>query len=197
MRVRTTFLLLGFLAAAPLAAQEPPRGEPQGAERRGPLPGRLLGPLMGPAFDYAPSRLIARREALGLTPEQVQRLESLAQEVRRARGLADSTARARRQRIEQIWREATPDASRLRTEVEAVMQAWQRAALTALTAAAEAKAVLTPEQRGRVSGWADARRGLVERRWHRIERIRERRLPRGLVPPRRPGLLWRRLQLTP
>jgi Spy/CpxP family protein refolding chaperone len=146
--------------------------------------------LGGPAFDYSPDRLIARREALGLTPEQVQRLEALAQEVRRAREAADSVARTRGSQIEQLWREGAPNVDQLRSQAEAILQARQRAQIAALAAAAEAKALLTAEQRGRVAGWADMRWGSMKRWMGRMERMwEERTRPGAPAFRRRPGRL--------
>ncbi|GIW52170.1 MAG: hypothetical protein KatS3mg081_1525 [Gemmatimonadales bacterium] len=183
--VRIGLTLAALAGAAPLAGQQPPQERP-GPERVRVMMERMAQRLGGPAFDYSPERLIARREALGLTPEQVQRLESLAQEVRRAREAADSVARARGPQVEQLWREAAPNVDQLRSQAEAILQARQRAEIAALAAAAQAKALLTAEQRGRVAGWADVRRGLMERRMRGMERMREHMRPRAPAPWRRP-----------
>jgi Spy/CpxP family protein refolding chaperone len=183
--VGIALLAAGLAVATPLAGQEPAQERPAPARMR--LMLERVGRLGGPAFDYSPDRLIARREALGLTPEQVQRLESLAQEVRRAREAADSIARARGPQMEQLWREAAPNVDQLRAQAEAILQARQRAAIAALAAAAQAKALLTPEQRGRVAGWADMRRGFLEGRRDRMERMRE-HMRRWAPAPWRPRL---------
>lgn len=183
--VGIALLAAGLAVATPLAGQEPAQERPAPARMR--LMLERVGRLGGPAFDYSPDRLIARREALGLTPEQVQRLESLAQEVRRAREAADSIARARGPQMEQLWREAAPNVDQLRAQAEAILQARQRAAIAAMAAAAQAKALLTPEQRGRVAGWADMRRGFLEGRRDRMERMRE-HMRRWAPAPWRPRL---------
>lgn len=159
MRAVGVVLTLATLTgAAPLVGQQPEQERPR-PERARMMAERFALPLGAPSFAYNPGRLIARREALRLTAEQVQRLESLAQEVRKAREAADSIVRARRSQMVQLWSEEAPNVDRLRAEAEAVLQARQRAEIAALTAAAQAKALLTPEQRGRVAGWADVRRG--------------------------------------
>ncbi len=184
MRVVGILLALATLTGVvPLVGQEPEQERPR-ARRHHIMPERIGLGLGAPFFEYHPNRLIARREALGLTPEQVQRLESLAQEVRRAREAADSIAQARRPQLQQLWREAAPNVEQLRSQAEAILQARQRAAIAALTAAAQAKALLTPEQRGRVAGWADMRRGFMG--WW-MGRMPERMRLRPLAP-------WRRLR---
>jgi Spy/CpxP family protein refolding chaperone len=124
-------------------------------------PGGMLpmdAPWVAEVGMFQPDRLIDRREALGLAPDQVSRLESLAQEVRQARDRADTNARAQRQRLRDLWNSATPDVAQLRAAAQAAMQTRQAAALARLEAAARAKTILTPEQRGRVAGWADGAR---------------------------------------
>jgi Spy/CpxP family protein refolding chaperone len=177
--------ILALLSTGTILSQEPPRpvGPPQGppAETRGAR--RFMGPMSEPGFAVAvvfqPSRLIDRREMLGLTPDQVARLEALAQEVRQARERADTTARAQHQRLRELWNAPTPDPAQIRSAAQAAMQTRQAAALAALEAAAKARAVLTPEQRGRVAGWADGAR-------MRMDRWRSGRAPgiRPMIPMR-------------
>ncbi|MBI3982760.1 MAG: Spy/CpxP family protein refolding chaperone [Gemmatimonadetes bacterium] len=137
---------------------------------------------------FQPARLIDRREVLALTPDQVSRLEALAQEARQARERADTTARTQNQRLRELWNAPTPDVAQLRSLAQAAMQARQAAALASLEAAAKAKAILTPEQRGRVAGWADAARMRMQQPM-RPGRPGMRRGPgMGRMPRMRPGL---------
>jgi len=150
------------LAAAPLAAQQPPQPQPpqqpMGGMRQdmGAMMGMRGGMLMG--MGYAPQRLVDRREALGLTPDQVSRLETLAQQAKQARDKADSLAKGHQDALADLWKQDAPDVNQIRTHAQAQMQAMESAHLAQLVAAAQAKAVLTPEQRGRVAGWNDAAR---------------------------------------
>ncbi len=186
MRAVGIVLMLATLrGAVPLVGQQAGQEQPR-RERVRMMAERLPLRIAAPSFAYDPDRLIARREALGLTPEQVQRLESLAQEVRKARGAADSIVRARRSELEQLWREEAPNVDQLRAQAEAILQARHRAQIAALTAAAQAKALLTPEQRGRVAGWADARRGFMERWMGGMRRMPARMRLHAPAP-------WRRL----
>jgi Spy/CpxP family protein refolding chaperone len=132
---------------------------------------------------YAPQRLIDRRDALGLTPEQVGRLEALAQEAAQARDAAASARETRRAQLDELWKADQPDAQALAGHMRAVMASQQEAQLAAVTAAARAKAVLTAEQRGRVAGWADAGRALRRAAMARPGRPRMRR-----DVPRRDGV---------
>lgn len=151
------------LAASPLAAQQqppqppPPQPPPGGmGPRMGGMMGMGGGMLMG--MGYAPQRLVDRREALGLTPDQVSRLEALAQQSKQARDKADSLGKSHGDALADLWKQDAPDVNQVRTHAQAQMQAMESAHLAQLVAAAQAKAVLTPEQRGRVAGWNDAAR---------------------------------------
>src|SRR2546425_3909172 len=140
-------------APAPPAPRQGPGGPPlggEGMERRG-LPGFPLG-------TFSPTMLLERREALGLSADQVTRLSTLENEARQAREKAETDAKPHREELEKVWQQPAPDPAQIRTHFQAMTQAMQPAQLSALTTAAQAKAVLTPEQRGRVQGWADARR---------------------------------------
>jgi Spy/CpxP family protein refolding chaperone len=117
---------------------------------------------------YAPERLVDRRDVLDLTPEQVARLEPLAQEARAAREQADTTARTHEQQLRSLWEADAPDVRAIETHLQAAHAARLGGQLAAARAAARAKAILTPEQRGRVAGWRDsarltARRGMSPR----------------------------------
>ena len=137
---------------APAPRQGPP-GPPPGGERM-----ERMGPVGFGLGMFSATMLLERREALGLTADQVTRLSNLENELRQAREKAQTDAKPHREELEKLMQQATPDPIQLRTHAQALMAAMQGAALTALTTGAQAKAVLTPEQRGRVQGWADARR---------------------------------------
>jgi Spy/CpxP family protein refolding chaperone len=160
MRRLTALLFAGALAAPlSLTAQDTAPVRP-GAPPRMRLQEHRVGPLgMGPAGGvFAPRMLINRRERLELTDEQVKQLEALSAEVTQAGDKADVDARPHQEKLTELWKADQPDAAALQAEMRAMMQARQTAALTATAAAAKAKGLLTAEQRGRVEGWADARR---------------------------------------
>lgn len=152
-------LALAMLVGPVAAQQTQPPAQPR-------QPGRMgLGPwgpgAWGPGLQagvYAPQHLVNRREALGLTAEQVSRLEALAQEAKQATDNAQAEAKTHWDQLAELWKQATPEVNQVRTQAQAAMQAMQGARVAHLVAAAQARAVLTAEQRGRVAGWADAAR---------------------------------------
>lgn len=170
MKTRAATLGLALALAGTLAAQQPPaQPQPQGAQpgaqagTMAPRGARGMAPFMGMGMGmgmgmYAPDRLVNRRDVLGLTPDQVSRLEALAQDVKQARDKAQADAKPHWDQLAELWKQATPDVAQVKQHAQAAMQAMEAAHLAQLTAAAQAKAVLTPEQRGRVAGWADAAR---------------------------------------
>lgn len=193
MKITTGRLALALaLAAAPLAAQQPPQPPQPPPGGMGPRMGAMMGMgggmLMG--MGYAPQRLVDRREALGLTPDQVSRLEALAQQAKQARDKADSLAKGHQDALADLWKQDAPDVNQIRAHAQAEMQARESAHLAQLVAAAQAKAVLTPEQRGRVAGWQDANRMRMRQMMDRRDRVGgmgRMRTP-GTMRMRRPGM---------
>ncbi len=170
MRTRTGMLALALaLAAGALGAQQPPQPPQQPASPAAPRP--RMGAMMGMGIGmggYAPQRLVDRREVLALTPDQVSRLEALAQEAKQAGDKAEAEAKTHWDQLAELWKQPTPDVNQVRTHAQAAMQAMQDARVAQLVAAAQAKAVLTAEQRGRVAGWADAGRMRMRERMDRM-----------------------------
>jgi Spy/CpxP family protein refolding chaperone len=205
MKTRIATLGLVLALAGTLAAQQPPAQQPQ-AQGAPPGQGRMMGPrgaMRGPggAFPftrrgmgmgmgmYAPDRLVNRREVLGLTPDQVSRLDALAQDAKQARDQAQAASKPHWDQLAELWKQPTPDVAQIKTHAQAAMQAMEAARLAQLTDAAQAKAVLTPEQRGRVEGWADAAR-LRMNRGMRMNGGTRPGMPgrmRGRMSPRAPG----------
>jgi Spy/CpxP family protein refolding chaperone len=160
------------LVAGPVMAQQPQPAQPRQAPGAG--AGLRAQGAMGPGLrvgGYAPQNLVNRREALALTPEQVARLETLAQDAKQAGEKAQAEAQTHWDQLAELWKQPAPDVNQVRAHAQAAMQAMQGARLTHLVTAAQAKAVLTPEQRGRVAGWADAGRARMQRRMDRPGRV--------------------------
>ena len=174
MKTEAAVLGLALALAGSLAAQQPSAQPPQAqgaqpaqagtaAPWRGMRGPRGMSPFMGRGLGlgvglYAPDRLMNRRDVLALTPDQVSRLDALAQEAKQARDKAQADAKPQWDQLVDLWKQPTPDIAQIKQHAQAAMQAMEAAHLAQLTAAAQAKAVLTPEQRGRVAGWADAMR---------------------------------------
>jgi hypothetical protein len=148
------FAVATLLAAAPLAAQHPamPRhpmtGDPMGMQE-------LMGPTMKVML-YMPQHLLARQEALGLTPDQVGRLTSLRDASQAAQDAAMSDAKAHLQALGQAADAPTPDTSALKIHFQAAHAAMGQAHWLSLAAAVQAKAALNDAQRTKVTVWADS-----------------------------------------
>lgn len=190
----TAAVLAGPLCGPGLVAQEPQeRPECTGeCARREAMRQRMqeMRQRMGERRDpmrrvaaFAPPHLLERREALGLSTEQVTRLEALAQDIKAAQEQAETEAATHREQLMAAWQQGEPDPGIVRQHAQAMMRAHQEAHLRRLEAAAGAKGLLTAEQRGRVAGWLDARQ-LRRDRMHRRPGGRPQRGRRGSRRPR-------------
>jgi Spy/CpxP family protein refolding chaperone len=144
----------------PAGARQPGQPEGRGGERAE-GPGRMErreGPAGFRMMPFSPTALLDRREVLNLTADQVTKLSGLENDFKAAREKSEADAKPHREELEKLMQQTTPDVTQLRTHAQAMMQAEQTARLAGLMASVQAKAILNPEQRGRVQGWADARR---------------------------------------
>jgi len=147
-------LVLMALVAAPLAAQQP------GMMGQGMMPQmmqmqEMMGPMMrGMAF--APNHLLMRKDALGLSAQQVARLTAIRDAAKTAHDAAHADAKTHMDALAQAMQAAAPDTGAVKLHFQAAHAAMGKAHWLMLAAAAQAKAVLTDEQRGRVNGWVDA-----------------------------------------
>jgi Heavy-metal resistance len=143
----TSMLLAVALAASPLAAQQ------LGGE--GSMM-RDLGPAMMKMMLYTPQHLLARKEALGLTPDQVTRLTALRDAVKTAHEAAEAEARAHLKELDQAADAPQPDTVALKTHFQAAHAAMGRVHWVALAAAVQARSVLNDAQRQKLAVWADS-----------------------------------------
>ena len=154
MMARISVLGLAALLAAPLVAQEP------GAMGQGTMHAmmqEMMAPMMrGMAF--APDHLLARKDALGLSAQQMARLTAIRDASKAAHDAAHADAKTHIDALAVAMQAAVPDTSVLKLHFQAAHGAMGKAHWTMLTVAAQAKAVLTDEQRGRVNGWVDQMR---------------------------------------
>lgn len=151
---RHVLLALAAALAAPLAAQQP------GMMGQGMMPHRMqmesmMAPMMG-AMVFAPDHLLARKDSLSLTPQQVTRLTALRDAAKTAHDAAAAEAKSHMDALAQAFQGAAPDTAALRLHFQGAHAAMGKAHWAMLGAAAQAKAVLTDEQRARVSTWAAA-----------------------------------------
>ncbi len=184
IRILAGAALLAAVMVAALPAQEaapaPRPDRPQARPRRH-APG--IGQDRPGAPAYSPHALIARREFLALSDQQVSRMEALAEGVRSVRERAAESVQQHRDALQEAWQADQPDVSAIRRHAEALYQAQHEVRLAELTAAAEAKGLLTAEQQGKLRGWMDG--------WRRAARggraMRAGPTFRGRAFPGRPG----------
>jgi Spy/CpxP family protein refolding chaperone len=130
-------------------------------QQRGPRMGQQ-GFGMGQGW-FAPQMLLHQRDRLDLTDDQVERLETLATEMREAHQAAAEATEPRVERLRELWDADQPDVNAIQSEMRALADARHAAALAGVAATAQAKALLTAEQRGRIDGWMDGRRMAARR----------------------------------
>jgi LTXXQ motif family protein len=163
---KTTLLgALVLIAAAPLAAQQPAHpdsmkhpmmmmGAGHDMEGMGAMM-EMMAPMMR-SMAFEPAHLLARKDALGLTPQQVTRLTALQEAAKTAHDAAAADAHAHMEALAQAMQAASPDTTQVKLHFQGAHAAMGKAHWAMLTAAAQARGVLTEGQRGRVDGWADA-----------------------------------------
>lgn len=153
--------LVALALAAPLAAQQsdsmhhPMMGAGHGMTMDDPMMERM-GPSLMRMMLYTPQHLLARKDALGLTPDQVGRLAALRDGAKTARDAALAEAETHVKELEQVANAAKADTAALKTHFQAAHNAMGKAHWTMLASSAQARAVLTDAQRAKVQMWADS-----------------------------------------
>lgn len=174
-------MLLALAIAAPLAAQQPDtakrpmpmgpgrmgqgmmHGEMGAMQGQGHMAGmgqmmEMMGPMMR-SMAFAPDHLLARKDALALTPQQVTRLTALRDAAQKTHDAAHSEMQMHMGEMAKAMEAAAPDTVQVKTHFQAAQAAMGRAHWSMLSAAAQARGILTDAQRGRVDGWADMMQG--------------------------------------
>lgn len=167
MRHRWTLIPLAVVCAASLAAQQPDTAKPahpeMGPHRMMAHPGMDMSAMMGdPAMEqmmdammgslmYAPRHLLAMKDTLHLTADQLTRLTAIAQ---RAATAHDAALAAAKPHLAEMS-EAT-DTAAMKHHFTAAHDAMGQAHWAMLSAALQAKAVLTAVQRTQVQAFADS-----------------------------------------
>src|SRR5881398_3838712 len=153
--------------AAPLAAQQsdsmhhPMMGAGHGMTMDDPMMERI-GPTLMRMMLYTPQHLLARKDALGLTPDQVGRLTALRDGAKATRDAAMAEAETHLKELEQVANAAKADTAALKTHFQAAHTAMGKAHWTMLASSAQARAVLTDAQRAKVQIWADSMQAWTE-----------------------------------
>lgn len=170
-------VVLALAIATPLAAQQPDSSQMaapdslgrhhmmyhgQRGRGRGPWGGNRMmggeGRSMGRDMAFDPARLLARKDVLGLSPQQASRLTTLQKGVEPTFTSARTEIRKQHDAIAAIMKADAPDTAQLKQHLQALQSAVNNAHWARISTAIQARAVLNESQRGRVQGWADARR---------------------------------------
>src|SRR6266550_4361401 len=143
-----------MLAAAPLAAQQPQlMGHDQSMADHMRQMEQMMAPMMR-AMAFTPDHLLARKDSLNLTPQQVTRLTALQDVAKPAHDQAAADAKMHMDAMAQALNAASPDTSAVKAHFQEAHAAMGKAHWAMLAAAAQARGVLTDEQRARVDRWA-------------------------------------------
>lgn len=121
-----------------------------------------MGPAMMRVMLYTPQHLLVRKDALGLTGDQVTRLTALRDGAKTAHDAAMGEAKAHMQELEQAANAPAPDTSALKVHFQAAHAAMGKAHWLALASAVQGRAVLTDAQRTKLKTWADSMQTWME-----------------------------------
>ncbi len=102
-----------------------------------------------------PQGLLRQRELLGLTVDQVARLEALDADLTAAREARLETMQAQREEFRALMAEGDPDPAAIRAATEARLDLQRQAVLGQLDGAMAARAVLTDDQQTKLRGYRD------------------------------------------
>jgi len=157
--------------AAPLAAQQDTTharrpGQPAGAAMgRGMARGErggmdemvsMMHEMMGPMIHvmaYTPDHLLAHKDSLTLTSDQVAKLTTIRESAKAAHDAASSDVKTHMNELSTVFQNASPDTNALRMHFQAAHTAMGKAHWAMLTAAAQSRAVLTDAQRSKIDSW--------------------------------------------
>jgi hypothetical protein len=147
-------LALLALVASPLVAQQPQRmGRDQQMMSHLMQMEQMMAPIMR-AMAFTPDHLLARKDSLSLTPQQIARLTALQDAAKTAHDQAAADAKTHMDALAQALNAASPDTSVVKEHFQEAHAAMGKAHWAMLAAAAQARGVLTDEQRTRVDRWA-------------------------------------------
>jgi hypothetical protein len=150
------------LLALPLEAQQTGGmggmgGMMQGRGMQGMMPmmDSMMAPMMR-AMAFAPSHLLARKDALHLSSEQETRLTALRDAAKSAHDAAAKQAMMHLGEMEDVMRVPAPDTSAVKHHFDAAHRFMGEAMWAMMRSAAEGRAVLTDAQRQQVQAMADS-----------------------------------------
>jgi LTXXQ motif family protein len=155
---------IACLVAAPLAAQQDTsHARHPGARagmRRPAMPGgggdemmammrEMMAPMMR-VMAYTPGSLLAHKDSLNLTADQVTKLTALHNATKATHDAAAGDFKTHMDELTQAFQTAAPDTNALRPHFDAAHAAMGKAHWAGLSAAAQARAILTDAQRQKV-----------------------------------------------
>lgn len=120
-----------------------------------PMMREMMAPMMR-VMAYTPEHLLAHRDSLKLTTDQISKLTAIQNSAKSAHDAAAADIKTHLGGVSQTFQAASPDTSALRTHFEAAHAAMGRAHWAMLSAAAQARAALTDAQRHKVDAWVSA-----------------------------------------
>jgi len=151
--------------AAPLAAQDTTKhpgihphaamGEAHGMDDMMPMMREMMAPMMR-VIAYTPDHLLARRDSLKLTGDQVSRLTRIQNSAKSAHDAGTADFKTHMGAVSQGFQAAAPDTVALRPHFDAAHAGMGKAHWAMMVAAAQARAVLTDAQRQKVDAWVTA-----------------------------------------
>jgi hypothetical protein len=149
MKMLGLITLCVFSIAAPLAAQNP---HARGAMAHGdmddmmPMMREMMAPMLR-IMAYTPQHLLARKDTLKLTADQISKLTTIQNSAKAEHDAAEADFKTHFGAINQGFQTSAPDTSALRPHFDVAHQAMGKAHWAMLAAAAQARAVLTDAQR--------------------------------------------------
>lgn len=153
------YLALLAVVTMPVAAQQPrPMGHDQRMKSHMDQMEEMMAPMMS-AMAFTPDHLLARKDSLKLTPQQITRLTALGDAAKRAHDAAAANAKVHMDAMGQALHAASPDTAAVKEHFQEAHAAMGNAHWAMLAAAAQARGVLTDEQRARVDRWASKMMG--------------------------------------
>jgi hypothetical protein len=169
MKRLALFTLSLCCMAAPIAAQDSahrhqgqkPHAMMGDMDDMMPMMREMMAPMMR-AMAYAPGHLLARKDSLKLTADQVTRLTTIQTSAKAAHDAAAENVKPHLTELSQAFQAAAPDTAALRTHFVAAHDAMGKAHWAMLAAAAEARAVLTVAQRQQVDAWVNTMQQRME-----------------------------------
>lgn len=170
-------ITLALCITAPLAAQDTTHARHPGQRTRTgmaqreahgdmddmmPMMRAMMAPMMR-VMAYTPDHLLARKDSLKLTADQVTKLTTIRDAAKAAHDAGAGDMKTHMDALAQAFQTASPDTSALRVHFDEAHAAMGKAHWAMLSAAAQSRAVLTDAQRQRIDAWVT----MMEQREHR------------------------------